>query len=60
MSITIDPPELSIVSDDHDIGRVRMKRQSCRFEPALTYFGPRVKEFERTFGHLARWSTWGR
>lgn len=27
MSITIDPPELSIVSDDHDIGRARKTKQ---------------------------------
>lgn len=32
----------------------------CRFEPALTYIGPRVKRFDKVFAHLTRWSTWGR
>lgn len=36
------------------------KRQVCRFEPALTYIGPRVKRFDKVFAHLTRWSTWGR
>jgi hypothetical protein len=36
------------------------KRQGCRFEPALIYFGKRTARFDRAFGHLARWSTWGR
>ncbi len=35
-------------------------RQSCRFEPALTYFGTRTKAFDKIFGDLARWSAWGR
>lgn len=35
-------------------------RQVCRFEPALTYFGPRQKRFDRVFAHLTMWSTWGR
>lgn len=35
-------------------------RESCRFEPALTYFGPRTLAFTRAFAHLTRWSTWGR
>lgn len=33
---------------------------TCRFEPALTYFGPRVRRFEKTFSHLTMWTTWGR
>lgn len=33
---------------------------SCRFEPALTYFGPRWQRFDRVFAALTRWSTWGR
>lgn len=37
-----------------------MKRQSCRFEPALIYFGPRAVKFTREFTHLTRWTTWGR
>lgn len=36
------------------------ERQSCRFEPALTYFGPNVRKFDRAFADLTRWSTWGR
>jgi hypothetical protein len=36
------------------------KRMGCRFEPALTYFGPRTREFTRVFAHLTRWATWGR
>lgn len=38
-------------------------RQSCRFEPALTYFGTskaRSRAFDKIFGDLARWSAWGR
>ncbi len=37
-----------------------MKRQGCRFEPALIYFGRRRREFTKTFAHLTRWTTWGR
>lgn len=37
-----------------------MKRMSCRFEPALTYFGPRPERFTKVFAHLTRWTTWGR
>lgn len=37
-----------------------MKRESCRFAPALTYYGPRPQKFEREFAHLTRWTTWGR
>jgi len=36
------------------------ERQSCRFEPALLYFGRRTRAFEREFAHLTRWTTWGR
>jgi len=36
------------------------KRMTCRFEPALTYIGPRPERFDRIFAHLTRWSTWGR
>lgn len=36
------------------------KRMSCRFEPALIYFGTDVKSFDREFKHMTRWSTWGR
>lgn len=36
------------------------RRMSCRFEPALTYFGPRPERFTRVFAHLTRWTTWGR
>jgi hypothetical protein len=36
------------------------KRMSCRFEPALTYFGPRWHRFDTVFKALTRWSTWGR
>lgn len=37
-----------------------MKRMSCRFEPALIYFGPRPERFTKVFAHLTRWTTWGR
>jgi hypothetical protein len=37
-----------------------MRRMTCRFEPALWYYGPNVRRFERAFRHLERWSTWGR
>ena len=37
-----------------------MKRMSCRFEPALVYFGAYPGMFCREFAHLTRWSTWGR
>lgn len=33
---------------------------SSRFEPALIYYGARWKAFDKHFGHVARWSTWGR
>ncbi len=36
------------------------KPMACRFEPALTYFGPRPERFTRAFAHLTRWATWGR
>lgn len=45
---------------DPEAAEAGMKRQSCRFEPALTYFGPRTKEFTKTFAHLTRWAAWGR
>src|SRR5262249_33617722 len=35
------------------------KRMSCRFEPALTYFGHRPERFTKVFAHLTRWTTWG-
>jgi len=37
-----------------------MRRQSCRFEPALLYWGPRPQRFTKVFAHLTRWATWGR
>lgn len=45
---------------DPDAPEAGMKRESCRFEPALVYFGPRAAKFTRAFAHLTRWSTWGR
>ena len=36
------------------------RRQGCRHEPALVYYGPNWKRFDRAFKHLNRWSTWGR
>lgn len=36
------------------------KRMTCRFEPALIYFGPRTTQFDRAFASITRWSTWGR
>lgn len=36
------------------------KRDSCRFELALTYFGTRPERFTKVFAHLTRWTTWGR
>lgn len=36
------------------------ERQTCRFEPALLYWGPRAAAFAREFSHLTRWTTWGR
>jgi len=36
------------------------KRMTCRFEPALTYFGPWPERFTKVFAHLTRWTTWGR
>jgi hypothetical protein len=35
-------------------------KDTSRFDPALIYIGPRVKRFDKHFGHLAKWSTWGR
>jgi len=45
---------------DPDAIEAGQKRQSCRFEPALTYIGPRVEKFDAVFRHLTRWSAWGR
>lgn len=45
---------------DPESAEAGMKRQSCRFEPALTYFGHRPEEFTKTFAHLTRWAAWGR
>jgi DNA N-6-adenine-methyltransferase Dam len=36
------------------------RRQTCRHEPALVYYGPKPALFDKAFKHLARWSTWGR
>lgn len=33
---------------------------SSRFEPALIYYGWNNRRFDKTFAHLAMWSTWGR
>lgn len=33
---------------------------SSRFEPALIYYGPRAKRFDKHFRSIAMWSTWGR
>lgn len=38
----------------------RVTRDTSRFDPALIYYGPRVKTFDRLFKHVARWATWGR
>jgi|SRR5882724_2543732 len=40
--------------------RTGRQGSACRFEPALTYVGPRPELFTREFSHLTRWSTWGR
>lgn len=42
--------------DPTDQGR----EYTCRFEPALTYFGPRPTQFTRAFTHVTNWATWGR
>lgn len=36
------------------------RRQVCRHEPALVYYGPHWRRFDKAFKHLTRWSTWGR
>jgi hypothetical protein len=36
------------------------RRQTCRHEPALVYYGPKPALFDKAFKHLTRWSTWGR
>ncbi len=51
-----EPPCLAMVPG----AAADKKRLTCRFEPALTYIGPRVREFEAAFRHLTRWSAWGR
>jgi hypothetical protein len=38
----------------------RGRQVVCRFEPALTYFGPRTNQFTRAFSHVTMWATWGR
>jgi hypothetical protein len=42
------------------LGPDGQKEDSSRFDPALIYYGTRLKAFDREFGHLAQWSTWGR
>jgi len=42
------------------IGPHGKKMSTCRFEPALLYYGPRVAEFERAFKSIQRWTRWGR
>jgi hypothetical protein len=46
---------------DPDAPVAGQRRMTCRFEPALTYFGPRsrVAKFERIFNPLTRWAAWG-
>jgi hypothetical protein len=46
----IDP----FAADDGEI------RAGSRFEPVLTYFGPRAARFDRCFRGITMWSTWGR
>lgn len=36
------------------------RRQTCRHEPALVYYGSKPALFDKAFKHLNRWSTWGR
>lgn len=36
------------------------KTSSARFEPALIYYGPRAKRFERVFAGITSWTSWGR
>lgn len=31
----------------------------ARFDTVLTYYGRRVREFEREFKHITKWSAWG-
>ncbi len=35
-------------------------RAGSRFEPVLSYFGPRVRQFERCFRAITMWVSWGR
>lgn len=36
------------------------QKHGARFDTVLKYFGRRVRQFEREFNHLTRWSSWGR
>lgn len=36
------------------------KTFGARFDTALVYYGPRTRQFEKEFAHLARWMSWGR
>lgn len=45
---------------DPEADAAGVTRMTCRFEPALTYIGPRTELFTKTFAHLTRWATWGR
>lgn len=42
------------------IGADGKQSMTCRFEPALIYFGGAPESFTRTFAPLTRWATWGR
>jgi hypothetical protein len=36
------------------------QKHGARFDTVLKYYGRRVRQFEREFSHLARWTRWGR
>lgn len=41
-------------------GDTATQKFGARFDTVLTYFGPRVRQFEKAFAHLERWKAWGR
>ena len=35
-------------------------KTNARFDTVITYYGPRVRAFEKAFAHVTRWMQWGR
>ncbi len=52
----IDPRPRKVRGED----KRGLKTASARFEPALIYYGSRIRAFEREFATITSWLSWGR